>query len=366
MSLHLAHTPTTRARSPIAVLKLVLCYLTIFLLSAWAVLALFFDFHPSGLRLVAVLLYLTVWAGLLIRFHLPFQRLLASVLCFGVVLLWWLSLTPSNEGQWQADVSHTAYAEIDGSRITIHNLRNCDYRAQFDYACQWLTRQIDLEDVVGVDIFFDYWGSPWIAHTIVSFDLRPEPTGPNANGVDHIAFSIEARKRVGQSYSSIRGFFRQFTLISVVSDERDVVRLRTDYRHNEDLYLYHTTASPAFARSLLLDYVAFTNQLHVRAQWYNAITHNCTTQIFTFKVMKGHPFDWRILLNGKADAMLYEQGQLATELPGQPPSAPRMPFAELKRRAYINPAARAANQDPAFSERIRENRPGFGNAGLEQ
>src|SRR5208337_1489900 len=150
-----------------------------------------------------------------------------------------------------------------------------------------------------------------IAHTIVSFDLRPDPSEPDANRVDHIAFSIETRKQMGQRYSAIRGFFRQFTLISIVSDEHDVVRLRTNYRHNEDLYLYHTNASPDFARSLLLDYVAFTNQLHVRPQWYNAITHNCTTQIFTFKVMKDRPFDWRILLNGKADEMLYEHGQLA-------------------------------------------------------
>ena len=71
--------------------------------------------------------------------------------------------------------------------------------------------------------------------------------------------------------------------------------------------------------------------------------------------MKGRPFDWRILFNGKADAMLYEQGDLATDLPGQSPSNPRLSFPELKRRAYINPAAKAANQDPAFSERIRNN-----------
>ncbi len=366
MSFHLAHTSTTRTRSPIAGVKLVLCYLLIFLLSAWAVLALFFDFHPSGVRPLAVILYLAVLIGLLIRFNLPLQRLLAATLCFGVVLLWWLRLAPSNNGPWQADVSRTAYAEIQGSRITFHNVRSCDYRAQFAYTCQWLTRQIDLDDVVGVDIFFDYWGSPWIAHTIVSFDLRPDPSEPDANRLDHIAFSIEARKHVGQKYSSIRSFFRQFTLISTVSDERDVIRLRTNYRPHEDLYLYHTTGSPAFARSLFLDYVALTNQLHNRPQWYNAVTHNCTTEILTFKVMKGRPFDWRILLNGKADAMLYEQGQLATELLGQLPSAPRMPFAELKRRAYISAAAHAADQDPAFSERIRENRPGFGNAELEQ
>ncbi len=116
----------------------------------------------------------------------------------------------------------------------------------------------------------DYWGSPWIAHTILSFDL---------GGGEHIAFSIETRKQGGQTYSSIRGFFRQYTLISVVSDERDLVRLRTNFRHGEDVYLFHTKATPQFARALFINYIGLTNRLHDKPQWYNAVTHNCTTEI---------------------------------------------------------------------------------------
>jgi hypothetical protein len=199
---------------------------------------------------------------------------------------------------------------------------------------------VDLNRIRGLDLFMDYWGSPWIAHTILSFDL---------NGGEHIAFSIETRKQVGQTYSSILGFFRQYTLISVVSDERDLVRLRTNFRHGEDVYLFHTKATPQFARALFLNYIELTNRLHDKPQWYNAVTHNCTTKIYTLATMNGQPWDWRILLNGKADEMEYERGELAGELP----------WKELKQRAYINPAARAADNDPDFSERIRENRPGF-------
>ena len=36
-----------------------------------------------------------------------------------------------------------------------------------------------------------------------------------------------------------------------------------------------------------------------------------------------------------------------------------LPFKELKQRAWINPAAQAADHAPDFSARIRENRPGF-------
>jgi len=316
-----------------------------------------FDSNLPGGRVLAASAYLAMVIAALILLDRPYKRLLASLLGFGAVLLWWLTLVPSNEGHWQPDVSHTAHAEIDGSKISFYDVRSCDYRAELDYTCRWLTRQVDLNEIRGVDIFLDYWGSPWIAHTIVSFDFGPEPGGKLSNP---LAFSIEARKQTGQQYSSLRGFFRQYTLISIVSDERDVVRLRTNYRQGEDLYLYHTRATPEFARSLLLNYVAFTNKLHVHPQWYNAVTRNCTTEIYTFQALNGLPLDWRILLNGKSDAMLYEQDELVTEQSGHSSAATRLTFDELKRRAHINPAAKAANGDSAFSERIREARPGFG------
>jgi hypothetical protein len=310
-------------------------YGAIVLSTLWTVLALSFDFPFPRLRIMAASVYLLVVAA-----NSKGSRFVACLCCWILVLGWWLTLKPSNTPPWQVDVSRQASIEQSGTHVAIHNFRQCDYRAELDYTCEWSDRQIDLAQIRGVDFFMDYWGSPWIAHTIVSFDL-----GDN----QHIAFSIETRKRPGQSYSAIRGFFRQYTLISVVSDERDVVRLRTNYRRGEDLYLYHTRATPAFAQSLFLNYVGMTNYLFNHPQWYNAITHNCTTEIFTFQTMKPQPHDWRILLNGKADEMEYEHGELAGNLP----------FVELKQRAYINPAARAADRDPQFSARIREGRPGF-------
>jgi Domain of unknown function (DUF4105) len=318
----------------------ILCYLSIALITLWACMALGLDVPSPKLRVLAPLAYLLATAIVLWRGKRPLLRWLGCLICFACVLAWWLSLKPSNDKPWQADVSKTAWADVDGSQVTIHNFRSCSYRTELNYTCQWLTRAVDINQIRGVDLFMNYWGSPWIAHTILSFDI--------ANG-EHIVFSIETRKQIGQTYSSLRGFFRQYTLISVVSDERDVVRLRTNYRHGEDLYLFHTNATPAFARSLFMDYIELTNRLHEKPQWYNAVTHNCTTEIYTLDIMKGQPWDWRILFNGKADEMEYQRGELAGGLP----------WKELKRRAYINPAAKAADDDPDFSARIRENRPGF-------
>ncbi len=285
-----------------------------------------------GLVLVAVLWFLRrrfVW------------QFVGCMVCFVVVLGWWFSLKPSNDGNWQADVSRTAWAEIHGNLVTIHNLRLCDYKAELDYTCQWLTRTVDVSRIDHVDLFMNYWGSPLIAHTIVSFEVLGETP---------VAFSIETRKQGGQTFSALLGFFRQFTLISVVSDERDVVRVRTNYRHGEDLYLFRTTATPAFAQSLFLSYIGMTNEMRDHPLWYNAVTHNCTTEIFTLQAMKKQPYDWRILLNGKADEMAYQHGWLVTD---------GLPFKVLKKLAWINPAAQAANHDPLFSQRIREKRPGF-------
>lgn len=151
------------------------------------------------------------------------------------------------------------------------------------------------------------------------------PTGP-----------IPIARRSGRTARSIKGFFREYELIYIPADERDVVRLRTNYRKGEDVYLYRTKTSPRRARAMLLDYVARMNSLHEKPEWYNAEG-------------KASRWDYRILANGLGDRMLHERGDLAGDLP----------FEKLKAQALINPAARAANDSGDFSRLIREGRAGF-------
>jgi len=309
-------------------------------LTAWGAAALYFDLLPgTSFRTLGASSYGIAMVGTLLAFRGRGKGIAICLAGFALVLAWWLTLKPSNDRAWQPDVAQTAWAEIDGDRVTIHNVRNCDYRTEGDYTPHWETRSFDLSQIRGMDIFLTYWGSPWIAHPIVSFQF-----GDN----DYIAMSIETRKEVGEQYSAIRGFFRYYELIYTVSDERDVVRLRTNYRKGEETYLFHTRATPEHARSTFLNYLKKINRIRNRPEWYNALTNNCTTNIAT---LAGEPqFDWRVLLNGRADQMLFERGDLATG---------NLPFAELKEQAHINAAARAANDAPDFSRRIREGRAGF-------
>jgi hypothetical protein len=309
-------------------------------LTAWAAAALYFDLLPgTSLRTLGASSYGLAMVGALLTFRGRGKAIAICLAGFALVLAWWLTLKPSNDRAWQPDVAQTAWAEIDGDHVTIHNVRNCDYRTEGDYTPHWETRSYDLAQIRGMDIFLTYWGSPWIAHPIVSFQF-----GDN----DYIAMSIETRKEVGEQYSAIRGFFRYYELIYTVSDERDVVRLRTNYRKGEETYLFHTRATPEHARATILNYLKKINRIRNRPEWYNALTNNCTTNIAT---LAGEPqLDWRVLLNGRADQMLFERGDLATG---------NLPFAQLKQQAHINAAARAANDAPDFSRRIREGRAGF-------
>ena len=308
---------------------------------AWAFGAVWFDapFGNANKILAGLLAMASAFALLFVR---PFWRKLGIVVVlFAGALTWWLTLSPTNDSDWQPDVAQKAWADIQGDEVTLHNVRNCDYRTDTDYTPHWETRTVRLSQITGIDLAIDYWGSPWIAHPIVSFQFADAPP---------LCFSIETRKRVGQTYSTIGGIYRQYTLIYVVSDERDVIRLRTNYRH-ENIYLYHLTVSTDRARERFLEYVRSLNALRAQPRWYNAITTNCTTSIRSQHPSKERiPWDWRILLNGKGDELLYEEGALVTG---------GLPFAELKQRSLIDTRARAANDSPDFSKLIRVGLPGL-------
>src|SRR6266700_7564924 len=236
---------------------------------AWAFGALYFDFPTAHtftaiLFVIALLAIVTFVRGKLLKLAIVFGA-------FALVAAWWLTLKPSNDSAWQPDVTQTAWGEINGDEVTIHNVRNCDYRTETDFTPHWETRTVRLSQITGMDVAINYWGSPWIAHPIVSFQF--------ADALPH-CFSIETRKTIGQRYSTLEGFYRQYTLIYIVADERDCIRLRTNYRR-EDVYLYHTLASPAQARERFREYINALNALHEKPRWYNAVTSNCTTSIRT-------------------------------------------------------------------------------------
>ncbi len=311
------------------------------LVTAWWTLALVFAGpDPAWLRTGLAAVYALGTLGVLLWLR-PFTRALGVwVVALIALLIWWNTIRPSNDRDWQPDVARLARVEVRGEQLTFRNIRNFDYRTEHDFTPHYEDRTYDLSTLRGVDGFIIYWGSPAIAHTIMSWQFE--------NALP-IAISIETRKRNGQEYSALKGFFRQYEIIYVVADERDVVGLRTNHR-GEQVYLYRLKLAPALARALLLDYVDSINGLVEHPQFYNALVENCTTSIrrHVDHVDPGAPpFDWRLLANGYADRLLYDRHIVDT----------RLPFNELRTLSHINAKAKAADRDPAFSQRIREGLP---------
>jgi Domain of unknown function (DUF4105) len=227
-------------------LLLSVSWLVVLIGVAWAFGALWFDFPVSALRrpLAAVFGLCAIAALAFVRPRWRAQLGVAGAIA--LLAAWWLTIRPSNTRDWQPEVAEAPYAEIDGDRVVIHNFRNFDYTSKTDFRPRWETKTVHLSNLRTVDFFTNYWGSTLICHTFVSFDFGPE---------GYVCISIETRMTKGQLYSALAGLYRQFALYYVIGDERDIVRLRTNYRL-EDVYLYHLIpATPERSRALFLDYL---------------------------------------------------------------------------------------------------------------
>ena len=328
-----------------AIIALVLAGLVMAVATGWGALVLYYLAPGSaGVRRAAAWGFAVLGLAALAALSVRRARLLAGIgfaAAFSVVLLAWGSATPSNDRDWQPEVSVLPYATFDGDFVTVHNIRNFDYRTETDFTPAYYDRSFDLRRLDRVDLVASYWMGPAIAHLFVSFGF----------GDDHLAISVEVRKDRSKPYGTLPGFFRQYELVYVVADERDAIRVRTNYRADppEDVYLFRLTAPIENGRRIFLDYMRDINELREHPRFYNTLTTNCTTMILTHAAVNpGHiPYSWKVLLSGYTPEYAYEKGRLDQ----------RFPFEELKQRSHINAAARAADQMPDFSRRIRAGLP---------
>jgi hypothetical protein len=316
----------------------VLIVLLLILAWLWGATALYIA-GPNPQWLNSILaIFFVVFMPLSFAFSRSFLK--GVILCLGlfaIVILWWQTLTPTHEKDWAPDVAKISHGTIQGDTLTMYNVRNFDYKTEQIFLQDWDTRTYDLRNLQGLDIFLSYWASEHIAHTIMSWDF----------GVDgHLAVSIETRKDKTQKYSAVKGFFKQFEIAYVAADERDIIRLRTNYR-KERVYVYRLLAENQQVLALLKDYLKKMNSLFDKPEFYNALTHNCTTtiQLHANTINPGvpPPLDWRIIATGHVDEMLYDHGEIITTLP----------FAELRRSSRVDLKMQKEGKEN-FSKKMRQ------------
>ena len=321
--------------------------------SGWAVSMLHYSDLPGrwlpDIAAVAYVLF-AIWMVVVIlrspRFRWHAIGILAAV--WVALIVWFLSISPSDARDWQADLSRPPRVSVHGDQMTIENVRNFAYRSGTDFDERWETRSYDLSSLDGHDLLIVYWGGmEAVAHTMVSFRFRDD-TRPG--GFDFLVISIEARREKSESYSPVAGAFRRYELYYVIADERDAIAVRTNHRDNE-IYLYRTLSTPERSRALLLNYLKTADELSREPAWYNTFTDNCTNGILYHVRSLGDdlPYTWELLLNGYADRYAYKAGGLSHALS----------FQELKGRSRINDAATEHDVDESFSAVIRAGLPGY-------
>lgn len=295
--------------------------------------------HLDGwtLRVAQLAIGATGFAALAFVVGLRWQRLVALALA-GVLLaqLWWAFVPVPHEADWAPELAHgvTSVENPDGT-ITLKNVRNFDWTSAEDFIPRWEERTVDPRKVVSVDVFSSAWDSPLIAHTMLSFGFEDG---------QHVVFSSEIRRREGQVYSTLGGFVREFPLILIAADERDVIHLRTDER-KETVSLFPLTLEPAQREELFRGFVAFGNGLDETPQWYNTLTENCTTVPFRIVRHLGDriPLDWRVIVSGKLWEYLHDRGVLA----------PDMTLAEIAETARLPVFGPLPTSGVAYSAAIR-------------
>jgi len=246
-------------------------------------------------------------------------------------------VVPSNARNWSPDQAVLAYGEMSGDLVTLHNVRNCEYRSTDDYTVRHYTKTYDLNQLRSVDfVMVPFAGLPGAAHTFLSFGFDDE---------QYVAVSVEIRKEQGESYSFVKGISNGYELMYVIGDERDLIGLRANQRL-DDVYVYRANATPEQARALFVDVIERTNKLRSEPEFYNLVTNNCTTNVMQHvnKIAK-HPiaYNYQVLFPGYADRLAYDLGLIRG----------KESFERTRLEARVNKLAYENRESPDFSKAIR-------------
>lgn len=310
--------------------------------AAWAMLALWYQAPGNQ---TAKALFAASWMafGICMMAMIWQGRTAGAVLgfaaAFALLLIWWNRLKPTHDRPWADDVAQMTSGIVEGNIVRLRNVRNFAWRSNTDYTQRWESRVYDLQQLRSADMIMSHWRGPAIAHMLMSFGFEDG---------QYVVFSVEVRRLKTGTYSELGGFFKQFELIILAAEERDVIKVRTNVR-GEDAYLYRLRLPAAALRALFLGYVHEANSVMRAPRFYNTITANCTTLVYHMmrRIVGYLPLDYRLLLDGYLPSYAYQMGGLDD----------RFTLEELRALGHISERARQSGDSDSFSADIRQGIP---------
>lgn len=271
--------------------------------------------------------------------NLSLKKKLLVIVSAALILfvIFFFSRTPSNNRDWAVDQSILPYAVFNDNTVDIFNIRNFTYQSDTSYEPGYYDHTYNLDELQSVDYIVEPFGNPGAAHTMLSFGFK--------NG-DYLSISVEIRKEKGESFSPFKGIIRDYEIMYVIADEKDAVKLRSNYRKDK-VYVYPVETTPEKMRELFVDMLNRANGLVDTPEFYNTLTNTCTTNIAKHinNISENRvPRDLRLLLPENSDALAYELGLIDNSIP----------LEELREKHLINDRAMEHADSPNFSEMIRK------------
>lgn len=264
---------------------------------------------------------------------------------FGILaaaLLFWITMVlvfrPSVNRDWNIDQAVLPEVTFSGDEVAIKNIRNINYRSTSDFDVRYYDKTFDLNKLESVwymvEPFSGYGAGA--AHTLLSFGF---------GGNDYISVSVEIRKEKGEHFSAVQGLLRQYELTYVIADERDVIKLRSNYRKDK-VFLYPVQTSKENMRKLFVSMLTRAEKLAKDPEFYNTLASTCTTNIVSHvnEIAPGRiPFSFKVLMPAYSDELAQKIGIIDGSVP----------LEELRAKYLINERAEKYGDDPLFSTRIR-------------
>ena len=255
-----------------------------------------------------------------------------------IFCLWYFLRFPSLDRNWNDDQKVLADIQIDNRIVTVKNARNFSYRSTTDYDRAYYDAVYDASKLTRAWYIIEPFGDrDGPAHTMLTFDFDDGQT---------VAVSAEIRKEIGESFDAVKGLLRQYELVYMVGDERDLIRLRSDYRRDE-VIMMPLKISEEGLEKFFLSVMQRAKKLATEPEWYNTITNTCTTaiQYHANDILpdnKKIPWSKQILLPKYSDTIAYDMGYIDTALP----------IEEARKYYRINERSLTANEEE-YSKSIR-------------
>lgn len=267
------------------------------------------------------------------------RRTLSALAVAAVVAIGYFRFVKPDANQvWSPEQARMPIVEIDGDRVTVTHVRNFTWRSATDFTEAFDQRVYDVSKLSSMYyVVVPMPSFDGVAHVFVSFGF--------SDG-QHVAVSVEGRRRLGQPYEMIPSLFRQYQLIYVIGDERDVVGLRGAI-WKKPVYFYPARTTAERKQAIFLDMMRRAHDLEDHPEFYNLLTNNCMNNITAhLRRLGGRPLphDLSLLLTGLSDRAAYNLGYLDTELT----------FPQARQAFRIDPWMQETPLDADFSRRLRE------------